>query len=357
MKKMIRAAAVAKHIGISSQDLRKMLSEVNFGVKPTDREFPEMVANGIVRFAGRKLKKDIEPLISQEIDEEEEIEESEDTLTLPKKEEEENEEKAPAKKESAFEKLNRLGKQKVEEKKPEPKKPTSSSPAIFRKIEVDPKESAAAKIAHEEQQKKSKEDREREAIEKKAMERKKKKTVELVKKEGVVEIPDAISIKEFSEKVGVPAGEIIAVLMKNGMMVTMTQTIDFDTLSLIASEIDVEIKREEGQASAEDLKERNLEQLIADDPENLIDRPPVIVVMGHVDHGKTKILDAIRETKVVEGRSWWNHSAYWSVSSRSQKEKINVFRYPRTRSVYRHACPRSQNRRYRNIGSSGRRGL
>jgi translation initiation factor IF-2 len=303
MKKMIRAAAVAKHIGISSQDLRKMLSEVNFGVKPTDREFPEMVANGIVRFAGRKLKKDIEPLISQEIDEEEEIEESEDTLTLPKKEEEENEEKAPAKKESAFEKLNRLGKQKVEEKKPEPKKPTSSSPAIFRKIEVDPKESAAAKIAHEEQQKKSKEDREREAIEKKAMERKKKKTVELVKKEGVVEIPDAISIKEFSEKVGVPAGEIIAVLMKNGMMVTMTQTIDFDTLSLIASEIDVEIKREEGQASAEDLKERNLEQLIADDPENLIDRPPVIVVMGHVDHGKTKILDAIRETKVVEGEA------------------------------------------------------
>ena len=74
------------------------------------------------------------------------------------------------------------------------------------------------------------------------MERRKKSAPKLVKKEGVIPIPDTISIKEFSEKVGIPAGEIVAVLMKNGMMVTMTQSVDFDTLSLIADDLEVQIK-------------------------------------------------------------------------------------------------------------------
>lgn len=301
MKGNIRAAMVAKHIGISSQELRKMLSEVNFGVKPTDREFPLSLASGIVRFASRKLKREIPPLIPQDEEElEEEKTESSETG------EEKGEEKK--KEETAFDRLNQLGKKKVEEKKPEPKREEkeqvkSGAPAIFRKIEVDPKVAAEAKKKHEEQQQKSKEEREQEALEKKAMERKKKKTQVLVKKEGVVEIPDLISIKEFSEKVGVPAGEIIAVLMKNGVMATLTQSIDFDTFSIVAPEIDVQIKRAEGQATAEDLKSQNLEQLLSDDQENLEERPAVIVVMGHVDHGKTRILDAIRNTKVIEGEA------------------------------------------------------
>ncbi len=311
MDRKIRAAAVAKHIGISSQDLRKLLSEVNFGVKPTDREFSESLAAGIVRFASRKFKRDIPPLINYE-DEADDAEEEKDTLTVAKVREEAGEDKP----ENAFDALNRLGKKSAEdEEEPVNKtspaakkaktddKKTSASPAIFRKIEVDPTEAAAAKEKHLEKERISKEERELETIEKKAMDRRKKKTQVLVKKEGVVEIPASVSIKEFSEKIGVPAAEIISVLLKNGLMVTMTQSVDFDTLSIIAEELDVQIKKEERQASAADIKSRNLDQLLADEAENLVERPPVIVVMGHVDHGKTKILDVIRETKVVEGEA------------------------------------------------------
>lgn len=122
-------------------------------------------------------------------------------------------------------------------------------------------------------------------------------------KTGVVEIPGILSLKEFAEKTGLSVTSVIAVLLKNGMMATINQQLDYDTAAIVASELGVEITKKESEAGLEDLFEGDLSKLLMDDKENLKTRPPIISIMGHVDHGKTKLLDYIRKTNVVAGES------------------------------------------------------
>ena len=126
---------------------------------------------------------------------------------------------------------------------------------------------------------------------------------DIIKKEGVIEIPSVISVKEFSEKVGIPIATLVSTLMKNGVMGTINTDIDFETWMLLSEELNVQLKREDEEHSIEEILEGDLQKLMEDDPENLQERPPVIVVMGHVDHGKTSILDYYRNSKVVEKES------------------------------------------------------
>jgi translation initiation factor IF-2 len=112
-----------------------------------------------------------------------------------------------------------------------------------------------------------------------------------------VQVPEAIIVSELANRMAERSAEVVKSLMKMGMMVTQNQVIDADTAELIIEEFGHKIVR----VSASDVEDAITE--IKDNPEDLKPRPPVITIMGHVDHGKTSLLDSIRNAKVVSGEA------------------------------------------------------
>ncbi|QBF34098.1 translation initiation factor IF-2 [Thalassococcus sp. S3] len=112
-----------------------------------------------------------------------------------------------------------------------------------------------------------------------------------------VQVPEAIVVSELANRMSEKVGEVVKALMNNGMMVTQNQTIDADTAELIVEEFGHKIVRV-SDADVEDVI-----QQVEDEEGDLEGRPPVITIMGHVDHGKTSLLDAIRDAKVVAGEA------------------------------------------------------
>jgi len=119
-----------------------------------------------------------------------------------------------------------------------------------------------------------------------------------------IEMPDTISIKELAEKSGISVAKIIGELMKNGILANINQQVDFETVLIISDELGIKVKKIHGAASADEILGRDISHLLKEEDETVLKkRPPVVVVMGHVDHGKTKLLDAIRSTNVVATES------------------------------------------------------
>jgi translation initiation factor IF-2 len=112
----------------------------------------------------------------------------------------------------------------------------------------------------------------------------------------IIKISETITVGELAKRMGTKANDLIRALMKMGMMVTINHPLDVDTATLLATDFGYEI---ENVAIDLDL----MLEASPDTPESLVKRPPVVTIMGHVDHGKTSLLDAIRETNVIAGEA------------------------------------------------------
>ena len=147
--------------------------------------------------------------------------------------------------------------------------------------------------------KKKKKESTRQRQKRRALELKAAKEAKKVRPEMIIVPEDNLTVQELADKLSLESSEIIKSLFFKGITATVTQSLDLTTIETVAEEFGVPVLQDDIQEAAE----KTVDMIESDDIDSLIKRPPVITVMGHVDHGKTSLLDSIRESRVASGEA------------------------------------------------------
>jgi translation initiation factor IF-2 len=165
--------------------------------------------------------------------------------------------------------------------------------------------------------------------------------VEKLKNDDKIYLPAFITVSDFAETVGKQVSQVLKTLMLNGVIATMNEKIDYDTASLIADELKVEVFPE-NEIEFESGSTSNIQNFIniveydniAEEDKKYIQRPPVLTVMGHVDHGKTTLLDTIRKTNVVatEAGAITQHISSYQIEYQPKQKEAQDLDLPKGKS-------------------------